>query len=190
MNNIRLVKKLSIVVIVVLLILILSILSGCFDSSNNDGSNGGEDFVFTTLDGSKKNLSDYRGKVVILDLWATWCQPCQIQMLELKKAYENYSRDDLEILSVDIQPGETAQLIQSFIDEFAKYGIELNWVFGLEYDNLDKYMTEDAIPTLAIFDQKGNLYFRHAGLSFFSEIPPGVPPDTPKLAPKIDKLLE
>ena len=58
----------------VVLILIFSFLflSGCLDPPENDV---GEEFVFLDLDGSEIRLSSYRGKVVILDMWATWCNP-------------------------------------------------------------------------------------------------------------------
>lgn len=172
--------------LIIIIILVLP-LSGCIETTND-----GEDFVFTLLDGTERHLSDYRGKVVILDMWATWCTPCQLQMIELKKVYENYSRNDLEILSIDIEQSESASLIQSFIEEFKnQLGIELNWIFGMDNGSIwRKYMTgQGAIPTLYIFDQKGNVTFTHEGVSVFSEIPPGWPDDIVKLKPKIDELL-
>ena len=182
------IEKKGSISIIIFLIFGLSLMSGCTDSDDN---NGGEDFEFTLLDGSIKHLSDYSGKVVILDMWATWCDPCQFQMTELKKAYDNYSRDELEILSIDIDTRETSQQIQSFIEEFKnQLDIELDWILGMDDGSIwEKYMINGGIPTLCIFDQEGKLQFSDEGVAVFSEIPQGWPGDTVILKPKIDELL-
>lgn len=166
-------------------------MSGCLQSSKNN-NDGGEDFTFTTLNGTEKNLSDYRGKVVLLDMWATWCFPCQLVMPELKKIYGNYSRDELEIISINIDLQESAQLIQSYRDWFNDtYGIELNWIFGRDDGSIsEKYLKEGKIPSLAIFDQNGRLYFNEAGLVAYDEIPPLFPENTTLLAPILDELIK
>ena len=96
-------------------------ISGCIDQTNvNDF--GGEEFSFQGLDGLNKNLSDYRGKIVILDMWATWCSPCGYQMLELEKVYHYYGKEIIEIISIDIDQGETIKMVQDYIDESKKMG--------------------------------------------------------------------
>ncbi len=179
----------AVIVIIAISGIYASTLSDQPSENNNSEVEEGDDFAFTALDGSEMHLSDYRGKIVILDMWATWCSPCQYQMLDLKKAYDNYSRNELEILSINIDSREDAQQIQDFIDQFAQYDYELSWVFGMEDDSLDEYMPSGSIPTLCIFDQKGNLYFSHAGFSPYSEIPEGFPEDTVTLVQKIEELI-
>lgn len=179
----------AVIVIIAISGIYASTLSDQPSENNNSDVDEGDDFAFTALDGSEMHLSDYRGKIVILDMWATWCSPCQYQMLDLKKAYDNYSRNELEILSINIDSSETAQQIENFIDQFAQYGYDLSWIFGMEDDSLDEYMPSGSIPTLCIFDQKGNLYFSHAGFSPYSEIPEGFPEDTVTLAQKIEELI-
>jgi len=174
---------------ILFLILFLSaLISGCLESSIEEE---GDDFIFNTLEGGTKQLIDYRGKIVILDLWATWCGPCQFQMTELKKIYENYSRADLEIISVDIDAREDIELIKSFRAYFnTSIGIDLNWIFGMDNNGSisEKYMKEGAIPTLCIFDKKGKLSFREAGVCVYKEIPESLPANTTVLAPIIDEL--
>jgi thiol-disulfide isomerase/thioredoxin len=155
--------KKKIVVFIILSFFFISIISGCQkDSQDNDN---GHDFIFTTLDGNIVKLSDYRGKVVIVDMWATWCGPCKVVIPELKKIYDNYSRDDLEIFSVDIDTSESAPYIQSFMDWFTDtYGIELDWIFGRDDGSIsEKYLKDGSIPTLVIFNQSGQQYYREVG---------------------------
>lgn len=173
----------------IILFSLFSFLSGCSETTESDE---GEEFIFITLDGIQIRLSDYRGKVVILDMWATWCGPCKAVMPELKKIYDAYSRNDLEIMSVDIDTRESVQKIQSFMESFEiQYAIDLDWIFGLDDGSiLEKYLKEGAIPTLTIFDQKGRVHYNEAGVHGFTEPPVGYPANTPLLAPILEDLID
>ncbi len=185
----------KVIIAVFIIIISTSFFSGCINTSENDNGttdNGGEDFVFTATDGSEKHLSDYRGKVVILDTWATWCGPCVVVMIELKKIYENYSRADLEILSINIESREGIQQIQEYRGLFvSQLGIELDWIFGNDIDGSisENYLKEGAIPTLVIFNENGQRHYREAGIHGFTEIPYGYSQDTPLLAPILNELI-
>lgn len=178
---------------IILIVVFAIVASSAVYILNQPSKDEGDDFIYTSLDGSTKRLSDYRGKVVIVDMWATWCSPCISEMIELYKLYNNYSRSDLEVISINIDNGEGAQQIQDFLDQFEEDGYILNWQFGMEIeDNLVKYMKEGAIPTLCIFDQQGNLKFRHAGLSYYNEIPSNWPAsyqEPPLLSPIVEELI-
>jgi len=60
------------------------------------------DFVFTTLTGDTVSLADYAGRVVLVNVWATWCGPCRVEMPSMQRLYEQTSREDFEILAVSI----------------------------------------------------------------------------------------
>jgi len=175
--------------IIITILFTTGLLSGCTTSSNVN--NNGENFTFALLDGTTAELKEYRGKIVILDLWATWCSPCQYQMLELKKAYESYSRDDLEILSINVESRESNAEIENFINQFKEYGYDLEWVFGNEIDDTSEYKQEptSGIPSICFFDRNGEIIFKHVGVMMFDELPEGWTGDKTLLKEKIDEFI-
>jgi len=60
------------------------------------------DFTYPGLDGKKVSLSDYRGKVVFVNIWATWCPPCVEEMPSMQKLYQKLKGENFEILAVSI----------------------------------------------------------------------------------------
>src|SRR5690242_16222960 len=70
------------------------------------------DFVLKDLDGKKVKLSDYRGKAVLLNFWATWCPPCKVEMPWFVDLQKQYGNDGLVVLGVamdDSEPGTIAK---------------------------------------------------------------------------------
>lgn len=74
------------------------------------------DFTTKTLDGESVSLSDYRGKVVLLDFWATWCAPCIGEIPHLKEAAKTFDEERFVILgvSLDSDPGQLRQTVAAF----------------------------------------------------------------------------
>ena len=125
----------------------------------------GYDFDFVTLDGKTKHLRDYRGKVVLVDLMATWCQPCRMQMAELKKVLQHYGKSKIAIISIDVEKSDTPQKIKS------TFGDHINeWTFGMDKYGLAEKFWVMSIPTLAIFDKYGRLQYLRPGLTQANEL--------------------
>jgi len=83
------------------------------------------DFTFTTIDGKNMRLSDFKGKVIIVDFFALWCDPCRIQLGVLKRVWPILKNHGVILLSIDIDPGEGL----SDIKEHAT-SMRINWIIG------------------------------------------------------------
>lgn len=71
------------------------------------------DFVLTDMNGEQHRLSDYEGKGVLLNFWATWCKPCEREMPYMDKQYQENKEEDVQILAVNI--GESDVVVNEFI---------------------------------------------------------------------------
>ena len=91
-----------------------------FDPSNQVRVRPGQpapDFTFPGLDGEMVNLVDYRGKVVFLNIWATWCTPCRQEMPSMERLYRELKGEDFEILAVSID-AMGAKAVAPFMKEY------------------------------------------------------------------------
>ncbi|MBI3738472.1 MAG: TlpA family protein disulfide reductase [Chloroflexi bacterium] len=76
------------------------------------------DFTLDTLDGNKVTLSGLRGKIVVVNLWATWCLPCRQETPALEKVYEQYKDSGVVILGVNLTSQDLVSDVKSFVQEF------------------------------------------------------------------------
>lgn len=77
-------------------------------------------FTAQTLDASPvpKSLADYRGNVVMLNVWATWCTPCRVEMPSMEKLHQAYGEKGLKIVAVSIDDPGTEQQVRDFVREY------------------------------------------------------------------------
>jgi len=115
------------------------------------------DFTSVTPAGEEISLADYRGTVVAVNFWATWCGPCLVEMPDLQAASDNYSADEFVVLAVNA--GEPAGRVASFMDE-----LELTFtaVMDEEGDIVDQYLVR-VFPTTIWVDEEGIIYAEHFG---------------------------
>lgn len=108
-------------------------------------------FALTTLEGETVQLSDYRGKAVLLNFWGTWCEPCRTEMPALQIAYNEYKKQGFEVLAVNI--AETDVAVSSFVQQY-----QLNFPVLMDRN---REVTElyDIVPIPSSFfiDKEGNI---------------------------------
>lgn len=129
----------------------------------NEGLNKGEsapDFTLTTLDGKTAKLSDYKGKKVVLNFWATWCPPCKAEMPHMQNYYEDFAdEENVEILAVNLTKGDSADKVEAFV---ADYGLTFPIPMDEEGIVGDTYQAI-TIPTSYIIDTSGNIQNKIVG---------------------------
>lgn len=118
------------------------------------------EFELTDLEGNSVKLSDYRGKTVLLNFWATWCRVCQAEMPHVEKLYQQYKDQDVVILSVNATSQERdAQRVAQYAN---KQLLSFPIVLDEEGDVLKQYKVT-AYPTTYIIDPSGAIQDRYLG---------------------------
>ncbi len=117
------------------------------------------EFTLYTLEGTEIKLSDYLGKIVILDFWATWCAPCRKSIPDLISIQDEYE-DDLVVIGISFDQPASQNNLQQFINNF---GINYPVVLGTN-EVSEAYGNIQAIPTSFIIDTEGNIINKHIGL--------------------------
>lgn len=139
-------------------------------STDDDRFNGkaAPDFDLKVLDGNSKGslkLSDLKGKAVVVNFWATWCEPCKIEMPWLVELQKKYGSEGLQIVGVAMDDTEEKS-ITSFT---RKMGVNYPVLQGTE-SVADLYGGIDGLPTLFFVDRSGKILDHELGLRDMSNI--------------------
>lgn len=122
------------------------------------------DFKLKDLDGKTVSLSDFKGKNVYLNFWASWCPPCKAEMPDIEKLYQETKDSDLVIIAVNL--GEDKETVKSFINEN-----EYHFKVLLDPDqSVGRKYNINAIPDSYFIDKNGNINSLKVGAMTFDEM--------------------
>jgi thiol-disulfide isomerase/thioredoxin len=116
------------------------------------------DWQLHDLNGKTVKFSDFRGHVLILDFWATWCAPCRIEIPHFVELQKQYGDKGLTVIGVSLDE-QGPEVVKKFVKQF---GLTYPIVIGDE-KVVEAYGRVDAIPTTFVIDRQGHIVSRHMG---------------------------
>lgn len=117
------------------------------------------DFKVTTLEGDPLNLSDLRGKTVLLNFWATWCGPCIAEIPDLIKLQEELGTEEFAVVGLSMDMIE-ASIVQEFVES-----MEINYPIAIDEGEIaDEFGGVFSLPTTFVIDKEGTIKQRTIGI--------------------------
>jgi thiol-disulfide isomerase/thioredoxin len=130
--------------------------------------------TFTDLQGNEHSFADLRGKVVLLNLWATWCPPCRAEMPSLQALWKNFEGDDrVRVLCIST---ETAAEVRAH-----PMTSSLTMPVFVFSSPAPEELDTESLPTTYIFNREGRVVFGHTGMARW---------DSPEVVAYLKSLLE
>jgi len=118
------------------------------------------DFKLPTIEGNLVSLSDFKGKAVFINLWASWCPPCKLEMPDIEAAYEKYQAQNLVVLGINVTTQDNLDDVKAFVKEY-------NLTFPILLDESGEVSEElfhlRGLPTSFFIDSEGILQRIHIG---------------------------
>lgn len=115
-------------------------------------------FTVTDLQGRTFSLADFKGKVLFLNFWATWCPPCRQEIPDFIAAYKDLKGDGLEIVGLSVDR-LTAEALAEWVKD-----VGINYPVALaSREHVRAFQPGDYIPTTLVIDPDGNIRHRHVG---------------------------
>jgi peroxiredoxin len=143
----------------VVAVIVLAVLIGCTrsDERSTGASGDAPNFKLRDLNGKTVQLADFKGRPVVLDFWATWCQPCRDSIPGMEKLHQDFAGKGLVILAISLDGGASED-VRAFQKE---YGMTYTVLMGTE-EVAAEYSVR-TIPMMVVIDKSGKIRKRYLG---------------------------
>jgi thiol-disulfide isomerase/thioredoxin len=133
-------------------------------------------FTLKTLEGDNVNFADFKGKVIFLNLWATWCGPCRAEMPAIQSLYSKISDDRIQFIMLSIDKDGLREKVKQYVDDK-----QFTFPVYMPSGALTSQLNVPSIPTTFVIDKEGNIVEKKVGTTNF---------DTPKFKNYLEDLAK
>ncbi|WAM34544.1 TlpA family protein disulfide reductase [Caldicellulosiruptor morganii] len=125
-------------------------------------TNGAIEFTLKSVDGKEYSISNFRGRIVILNFFATWCPPCRAEIPDFERFHEN--NRDIVVVGINIQ--EDRNTVKDFLKSMG-----VTYLVLLDRDgNISSQFGIDGIPTTFLLDESGKVIAKKVGMMTYDEL--------------------
>lgn len=150
-----------------LAVMLLGLAAGQFASGDQSDEEKPAALTLKDMQGKKAKLSDLRGKIVVLNFWATWCSPCNVEMPMLLMAAKSYGDKNVAFVGASVDSSETQGKVGAFVQKLQiTYPI---WAGATDVD-MKRLQIGDEVPATLFLDEKGIVRARILGQMRSGEI--------------------
>jgi peroxiredoxin len=135
---------------------------GGTSSGGSSGARGSApDFALDDIDGDEFRLADHIGEsVMLLNFWATWCEPCRVEMPHLDRVQQTYRDQGLRVICISMDGPETVARVRPHM---GRYNFDVTVLLDEESEVTQLYNPRRAAPFNALIDREGNIVWSHEG---------------------------
>jgi len=151
--------------IIPLALVLVALVSVCNSRSAAEDPPAAPDFRLKELNGGTVSLSDFEGKVLFMNFWATWCPPCRVEIPDFIEAYDEYKEKGMAILGISLDRNG-----KDMVSEFAQKQ-KMNYPVAIATNDLfSNYPPPQYIPTTLVIDVTGKIRYTKVGLMTKEEL--------------------
>jgi peroxiredoxin len=123
-------------------------------------------FTLLDLKGQRVNLQDFDDKVVLLSFWATWCEPCRVELPALQEIWDRYRRSGFELITINVDPPDTESTVRQFV---RRYRYRFPVLLDQETVVANRFNPTMDLPFSVLINRKGRIEAVHQGYKIGDE---------------------